>query len=518
MTVRAVHVIGEHMRRGEAADRGLTRRQTLHRLGAAGVGLTAMGGALEALLAQAATAAPPAGSLKDIEHVIFLIQENRSFDHYFGSLSGVRGFGDKAGAGAFRQKTSAGRTQLPFRLNAGGAEYCMDDITHEWGPQHRAWDRGRMDEFVRVHEAPGAPNGNGGDGPAAGVETMGYYSRADLRFYYALADAFTICDGYHCSVIGPTDPNRIMSMSATLDPAGAKGGPLLETLTTTRGSLQGAFQWTTMPEQLQARGVSWKVYTSPVAGVLDNVLTYFAAYNRPGAPADRGLKPTFPADFLSDIEHDSLPSVSWLLTGLPQTEHPGFSSAVAGEIAAAQIVRTVMSNPKVWRKTALFITWDENGGFFDHVAPPVAPKGTKGEYLTVSPLPAVAHGIAGPIGLGFRVPMLVVSPFTRGGLVCSDVFDHTSMLRFVETRFGAEVPNLSAWRRGVTGDLTSAFNFAAAPRNRPPALPAGGQAAATACPIPLQPVKVPAAAFPRQERGRRQRPSGIVTGTKAKGR
>jgi len=118
-----------------------------------------------------------------------------------------------------------------------------------------------------------------------------------------------------------------------------------------------------------------------------------------------------------------------------------------------------VSNPAVWAKTALLITYDENGGFFDHVPPPTAPAGTTGEYLTANPLPADAGGVAGPIGLGFRVPLLVVSPFSRGGLVCKDTFDHTSLLRLLETRFGAEVPNLTAWRRSTTGDLTTAFNF-----------------------------------------------------------
>ena len=184
---------------------------------------------------------------------------------------------------------------------------------------------------------------------------------------------------------------------------------------------------------------------------------------------------------MSDLKHNTLPSVSWVLTNLAATEHPGFSAAISGEIAVAQIVKAVMSNPKVWRKTALFITWDENGGFFDHVAPPVAPKGTKGEYLTVANLPAAANGIRGPIGLGFRVPMLIVSPFTRGGLVGSDTFDHTSMLRFVETRFGVEVPNLSAWRRRVTGDLTSAFNFAAKPNDGKPKLSQPGAASGLNC-------------------------------------
>jgi phospholipase C len=172
-------------------------------------------------------------------------------------------------------------------------------------------------------------------------------------------------------------------------------------------------------------------------------------------------------------------------------------------------VQAIMSNPKVWKKTALFITWDENGGFFDHVAPPVAPKGTKGEYLTVSPLPKAANGIAGPIGLGFRVPMIVVSPFTRGGLVCSDVFDHTSMLRFLETRFGVEVPNLSGWRRGVTGDLTSAFNFAAKPQYGRPSMPQPGMTSALSCGSP-KPVAVSTEGIPRQEPGSRPRPSGIV--------
>jgi len=483
-------------------DRGLTRRETLGRMGAAGLGLTTLGGGLGGLLAGQAGAAPVTGSLHDIEHVIFLIQENRSFDHYFGTLRGVRGFGDHRGVKAFAQRNAAGGTVDPFQLGTGNApDFCLPDITHNWGPQHQAYDHGRMDEFVRVHEAV--------DGPAVGIETMGYYTRDDLRFYYGLADAFTICDGYHCSVIGPTDPNRIMSMSATLDPSGARGGPLVETLVARRIALAGAFRWTTMPERLQAHGVSWKVYESPVGGIFDNVLTYFAPYNRPGELADRGLHTTYPDDFMSDLAHDSLPSVSWLLTGVLQTEHPGFSSAAAGEIAAAQIVQAVMSNPKLWRKTALFITWDENGGFFDHVAPPTPPRGTKGEYLTVSPLPAAASGIAGPIGLGFRVPMLVVSPFTRGGLVCSDVFDHTSMLRFLETRFGVEVPNLSAWRRGVTGDLTSAFNFAAHPRYGRPRLPSPPTATDAVC-TSTPPVTVPAQAFPRQERGSRPRPSGVA--------
>jgi phospholipase C len=476
----------------------VTRRQALRDLGAAGLGITALYGGIDDLLARATAASPRAGRLEDIEHVVILIQENRSFDHYFGTLSGVRGFGDKRARSVFFQRDTAGRKVHPFHLPKG----CLPDLTHDWGPQHEAFNGGRMDRWVLAHEAA--------DPAGVGPQTMGYYNRGDLRFYYALADAFTICDHYHCSVIGPTDPNRLMSMSASLDPSGTHGGPLLETLVAGRSALAGHFTWTTMPERLQARGISWKAYTAQQAGgQFDNVLPYFRAY-RPGSKlAKLGIEPTYPGDFLSDLAHDRLPQVSWLTLGLTDTEHPGFSTPMAGELAARQVVEALISHHKIWARTALFITWDENGGFFDHVAPPTPPRVTKGEFVTVPTLPAAAAGIRGPIGLGFRVPMLVVSPFSRGGLVCSDVFDHTSTLRFIEKRFGVEVPNLTAWRRRTTGDLTSAFNFAAAPRFGDPHLARPDDASSAACTAPT-PLTSTAGRFPRQEPGRRGRPSGIV--------
>jgi phospholipase C len=475
-----------------------TRREALRDVGVAGLGLAAYtgAGAFGDLVARAAAAGPRHGSLRDIEHVVFLMQENRSFDHYFGTLSGVRGFADKKGRAAFTQEDTLGNRYTPFRLTKG----CLPDLTHEWGPQHRSWNGGHMDGWVKAHQ--------GVDPAGVPPETMGYYNRADLGFYHALADAFTICDRYHCSVIGPTDPNRLMSMTASIDPAGANGGPLLETLVSTRSQLAGKFTWPTMPERLSAHKVSWKVYTSPAGGSFDNVLPYFKAYAPGTKLAALGTEPTYPDDFLSDLKKNRLPQVSWLLTGVLETEHPGFSSVVSGELAAREIVEALVDHPKTWKKTALFITWDENGGFFDHVAPPVPRAGTKGEFVTVPTLPDVAEGIRGPIGLGFRVPMLVVSPFSRGGLVCSDVFDHTSMLRFLETRFGVKVPNLTKWRRSMTGDLTSSFNFAARPNNAKPRLPKP-KAVDVACSSPTPPV-VTTGPIPKQERGRRGRPSGIV--------
>ena len=490
-------------RTSERAD-GLTRRQALRDLGVAGLGLTTAGAGIEALLAKAAAAAPGHGTLKDIEHVVILIQENRSFDHYFGTYSGVRGFGDKRGRTAFFQRGVDGKVVHPFHLPNG----CLPDITHDWGPQHLSWNGGRMNQFLAQHQRNDVPSGDGSPAGSA-VETMGYYDARDLHFYHALANAFTLCDGYHCSVMGPTDPNRLYSMSGTIDPEGRHGGPLVETLVSGRAAKQGTFTWTTMPEQLEARGIGWKVYSSVPTGVLDNALPYFRAF-RPGSKfARKGLQPTYPQDFVSDIAHNRLPQVSWVLTSVLQSEHPGFSSALAGEIATRQVVEAILSNPKVWEHTALFITWDENGGFFDHVAPPVPPKGTKGEFLTVPKLPTAAGGIRGPIGLGFRVPMLIVSPFSRGGLVCSNTFDHTSTLRFLETRFGAEVPNLSAWRRKTCGDLTAAFNFASRPTFGKPSLPEPDGGSTGSCSNATPPT-VSAQTFPKQAPGTRRRPSGIV--------
>src|SRR5580698_3953084 len=213
----------------------------------ANVGGTGLSASAGASIERAAGAEPPSANptLSDIRHVVILMQENRSFDHYFGTLSGVRGFSDPRVrvndifgtlAPVYRQYgygpgvgVDPGGYLVPFHLDQNfpsqdGA--CTNDITHDWGPQHQSWNRGKMDSFVQAHLA--------GDGPQNFVTTMGYFTRDDLPFYHALADAFTICDAYHCSVLGPTDPNRVMALSGTIDPNGKKGGPVLATQTTDR--------------------------------------------------------------------------------------------------------------------------------------------------------------------------------------------------------------------------------------------------------------------------------------------
>ncbi len=371
-----------------------------------------------------------------------------------------------------------------------------------------------MDGFVTAHAALNATDA---------VLSMGYYTRADLPYYYSVADAFTICDNYFCSVIGPTDPNRLYTMAASIDPDGKNGGPLIETLITNRSSFYGRLTYTTMPEQLQAQGISWKVYSSPDAAVLngilsDNVLSYFKNFQDPASVLHQNaFGPQFPTDFLADAASGNLPQVSWLIGPVVTSDHPPAPS-LFGELTLSAIVAALMSNSAQWAKTVLFVTYDENGGFFDHVPPVTAPAGTAGEYITATTVPdATAIGnpaIAGPIGLGFRVPMLIISPFSRGGFVASDLFDHTSVLRFLETRFGAEVPNLSAWRRATVGDLTTAFNFKSPDYSVPSLaspIPASAQAlqGCAATLLNTQTIVLPdPQAMPSQETGSGNTPSG----------
>jgi phospholipase C len=324
-----------------------------------------------------------------------------------------------------------------------------------------------MDSFVQAHLAA--------DGVANFAPTMGYFTRADLPFYYALADNFTICDNYHCSVLGPTDPNRTMALSGTIDPDGTRGGPVLVTQVTGRVQQYGTFLWETMPERLLDAGVTWKVYNDPTGLALFSPLPYFKAFTDPTTTRGlqltaQGLDPLYPADLIADVTAGTLPQVSWIHGPILQCEHPA-SAPQWGENLVQTVLDILTSNPEVWAHTLFILNYDENGGFFDHVRPPTPPPGTPGEYLTMSPLPADASGVVGPVGLGFRVPCLLMSPFTRGGFVASDAFDHTSTLRLMETLFGVEVPNLSDWRRSVTGDMTTALALGRAPDTSIPSLP-----------------------------------------------
>jgi phospholipase C len=463
------------------------RRRSFLQGAAAASALTAAGSALDTARAQAA--AP--SKLSDIDHIIILMKENRSFDHYFGTLSGVRGYGDPTankadGSSIFRQKDALNPDGhvLPFRLDALKTNaQRLHDLSHAWGPQHQAWNAGAMDNWIAAHRQA--------DGDDAGPLTMGFHTRADIPYYYALADAFTICDGYHCSVFGPTLPNRYYLMTATIDPTGRNGGPVI----TNRGR---HYSWETYPERLDRAGITWRVYHD-VDDYDCNVLKKFVQFQKaaPGSSLfENGMRDRPFDQLLQDLRTGNIPQVTWIVPPSTVSEHPDYLPA-AGEHHTNLVLQALWSNPKLWAKTAFIINYDENDGLFDHVVPPTPPSGTESEFVDGQ-----------PIGLGYRVPCLVISPFSRGGYVVGTTFDHTSTLRLIETRFGVEVANLSKWRRETCGDMTTAFGFGEPARLDIPQMPETEHALklaeerASGLPRPGVPT---AQSMPRQEQGPRAR-------------
>ncbi len=429
--LRAVWRLGQFMA-------GMTRREFLGMSAAtmSAAALTEFPAALHSALVGKARG----GSVFSIKHVVVLMQENRSFDHYFGNLRGVRGFADCAamrmadGRSVFEQRDPAnGQIIRPYRADCAK----VTDLDHGWDGTHDAWNRGDHDRWIA----------------AKGVGCMGYLTRADIPFHYALADAFTVCDNYFCSAMGPTNPNRLYLWSGTIDAQATADGPVID------NSRRG-LRWTTYPERLESAGVSWKVYQNADDNFDDNALAWFAQY-RDAAPGtalhDRGMAsvPTgsgttcgdIVAAIRSDVLAGTLPVVSWIVPPEECSEHPSHSPA-GGADFIARVLTALTADPDVWASTALLINYDENDGFFDHVPPPVPSPGTQNEFV---------NGV--PIGLGPRVPMFVVSPWSRGGYVCPQVFDHTSVIRLIEIVTGVVEPNISSWRRGICGDLTSAFDF-----------------------------------------------------------
>lgn len=443
------------------------------------------------------------GTIRDVEHVVILMQENRSFDHYFGSLRGVRGFNDPRpmimanGKPVWYQPPATVHTDryhsrglsddaphvLPFYLDPRMTTEFSPGTDHGWSTGHLAWNHGKHDQWVNQKQD---------------VITMGYLKRQDVSFHYSLADAFTICDAYHCSIFSNTCPNRIYLWSGTVDPRNAYGtkpnGPGLDE----RHHVNG-YTWTTYPELLQEHGISWKLYQggsgepgTPTDNYTDNSLEFFAKYQ-----VQEGASPTSPlvlngvtnhtlVEFRDDVVANRLAQVTWIVAPYKYSEHPE-ACPTDGAHYINLVMEALTSNPEVWSKTVLFLDYDENDGQFDHIVPPMPPltswmnaegmvskslqKSLEDELLDQDKnpenkrpiIPDADPGGIQPIGLGPRVPMLVISPWSTGGWVCSQVFDHTSVLRFLEARFNVSTPYISAWRRSLCGDLTAAFDFSATP-------------------------------------------------------
>jgi phospholipase C len=273
---------------------------------------------------------------------------------------------------------------------------------------------------------------------------MGYYKREDIPFQFALAEAFTLCDAFHCSVLGPTWPNRMYWMTGTIDPDGLHGGPIVNNTYPKEG-----YRWLTYAERLEAAGVPWKVYQQH-DNYGCNLLETFKNFRdaTPSSPLyTKGMVRGPEGQFEYDAQNDKLPAVSWIIPTSYQSEHPDYMPA-AGAAFIASKIEAIASNADVWAKTVFILNYDENDGIFDHVVPPTPPDGTPHEFV---------NGL--PIGGGFRVPCVIVSPWTAGGWVCSQPFDHTSILQFLEQFTGVKEPNISAWRRSTFGDLTAAFRF-----------------------------------------------------------
>ena len=545
----------------------------------------------EAILHALAIEPAPGSSALDAEHVVILMQENRSFDHAFGTLQGVRGFNDPRaitlpdGNPVWVQPDATGKRYVPFRLNIKDTNATwMGSLPHDRSDQIDARNQGRYDRWLEAKRS--------GNRAYAGMPlTLGYYSRKDIPFYYSMADAFTICDQHFCSSLTATTPNRLYLWTGTVRERQSADAPAnIRNEDVDYGKWAS---WTTFPERLENHGVSWKIYQNELslesglsgqedawlANFGDNPIEYFAQFNvrfaathlayrdkrlkeipgeietlekqlkahagtadqktklekqladltatlkkftaervewttenfnklsprdkrlhtrafctntgdaayrqleeiayRDGANERRLLVPRGDVlhQFRKDVNEGKLPTVSWIVSPEAFSDHP--TSAWNGGWYVSEVLNILTHNPEVWKKTIFLLTYDENDGYFDHVPPFIAPhprrpetgRVSKGIDASVEYVELVqdrkrtspAGAREGSIGLGYRVPLLIASPWSRGGNVCSQVFDHTSVLQFLEklvthkTGKPIEETNISRWRRAVCGDLTSAF-------------------------------------------------------------
>lgn len=480
----------------------LNRRKFIAMTTGAGIATAIWGPLLEKALAVPAHNATR--SIKDVEHIVILMQENRSFDHYFGAMKGVRGFGDrfpvplKSGQRAFHQSDGQ-QVVPPYRAHGKTSNAALVQGTpHNFSDMQAAWAQGKYG-FWPLFKTP---------------YSMAYYTREEIPFQYAMAESFTICDAYHCSIATGTDPNRIMFWSgANFDPekraAGINctdedsepvnlrcwiTGALPEPGYKYKGN---AFKWPTIPDVLEKAGISWRIYQNPNdnwTGAMHGCLAFESFREaKPGSPIyEKGMRHWTLGQLKNDVLNGTLPQVSWVLPSQKDSEHPGApSSPYRGADFTHAVLEAITANPEVWSKTVFFLTFDENDGFFDHLPAPAVPSynpddtlagkstiglagmyfdNNKGAHNYIDKRDTVSGNLR-PWGLGPRVPMYILSPWSKGGWVNSEVADHTSVAQFIEKRFGVKIPAISPWHRAVCSDLTSAFDFLTPNDPKFPALP-----------------------------------------------
>ncbi|WP_373522381.1 phosphocholine-specific phospholipase C [Aquiflexum sp.] len=562
------------------------RREFLKQATVFSGGMALWGGIPQAIQKAMAISPEEGSTFYDAEHVVFLMQENRSFDHALGSLQGVRGFNDprairlQDGLLVWLQKDKEGNTFKPFHLDIQNTKATwMKDIPHSWENQVDARNEGKYDGWIEA-KRPGTKEFS--HVPL----TMGYYTREDLPFYYALADAFTVCDQHFCSALTGTTTNRMYFWTGkSRDP---KTG--LSVVRNSEATYSNEVDWKTYPERLEENGVSWRVYQNEISlssglegedesllgNFTDNNLEWFKQYHvrfakshypflqeaekqlvqtiadleatmksNPVEGQEKGLaenkaklayvkdalikyhpdnfaklpeaeknlhqkaftindsdphfhdtewmeyekdgekfKTKVPKgdilhEFRKDVKDGKLPTVSWLVAPQKFSDHP--SAPWYGAWYLSEVMNILTENPEVWKKTIFILNYDENDGYFDHIPPFVAPHptnndsgkytsgiSTKDEFVTMEeelskPGMGPENARQSPIGLGYRVPLIIASPWTRGGWVNSEVCDLTSSLMFLEKflkhKTGKDIKeeNINSWRRTVCGDLTSAF-------------------------------------------------------------
>lgn len=356
-----------------------SRRTLLKRFGLlAGAGLA---GGFGLSRVMASMGAGQADDDNPIKHVLIICQENRTFDEYFGRYPKAGKFGFSS---SYSLPDGKGGTVKPYHFDFP----ISFDISHTWQDIHKEWNHGAMDGFYTTN----------------GTNALGYYDGSDLNYYYALADAFTLCGNYFCALLGPSTPNRVALFSGTA------GG------NTSNSIDRGSLDWPTILDLLDTHGISWKCYNLGVGtGTSLEDFNAFVFFKRWQHDERLTLKED---DYKNDLQSSKLPQVSFLITEALVSEHPP-SDIQMGQDKMADTINALIKSP-LWQSSALFLTYDEGGGYFDHVAPPQFDA----------------------YGAGFRVPMLVVSPWARRGYLSGQLYEHASVLKFLERRFG--LPTLAS--------------------------------------------------------------------------
>lgn len=414
-----------------------------------------------------------AGGLSDIKHVVLFMQENRAFDHYYGSVAGVRGFKDpnvqigENGKPIWYQPANNSKAEylLPWYLSEdksyADSNQCSLAGTNSWTDNHNSWNDGKMDGWATNNTA----------------YSWGHFRRKDIPTHFSIVEGWTMADMYVESVIAATAPNRVSWVSGTINAPGSGigdpekiGGPYLDNQRTPgceetdNGTQYSCYplKWKTTPEYLEEADIDWYVFQDE-NNFDDNPLAWFGQYQKAKNGSSLQVRGnSFPGlqSFYDRAENGTLPAVSYIIGPMELSEHPPFQPK-DGAWLQEKVINAVVNSPQ-YNETALVISYDETGGWGDHVSPYVSEKGTKGEWmkdLLDDPDKDV------PTGPGFRVPMYVISPWTRGGKVFTSPSDHSSQIMFLEKwineTFNKDIvgAEMNEWRREHMSDLTEMFDF-----------------------------------------------------------